>query len=150
MHLILSIIDKYWDQQSLPKAPLPVKHNLTSLINNDDVVHKPYFISAIGSLSYVATGMRPDINFAVNLLARHSKLPGKYQWYCLQHLLGYLSGTSTRCLCLTPHGHIPVLEVYSDESWGGNNSQEHNQIIRLLHHMVFKTPSDCCFIQLPH
>ncbi|MBW0495268.1 hypothetical protein O181_034983 [Austropuccinia psidii MF-1] len=131
-HLILSIINKYWDQQSLQKSPLPVKHNLTTLTNNDNVIRQPDFIAAVGALSFVATGMRPDISFALNLLARHSKFPGKDDWFCLQHLLGYLSGTSTWCLTLTPHGHTPVLEVYSDASLEGECLRMSHGFVRRL------------------
>ncbi|MBW0466907.1 hypothetical protein O181_006622 [Austropuccinia psidii MF-1] len=131
-HLIHSIFDKYWDQRSRSNAPLPVKHNLTSLTNNADIVWWPDFISAIGALNYVATGTQPDISFAVNFLARHSKFPGKHHWYCLQQLIGYLNGTSTTCLSLMPHGRVPVLEVYLDASWGGEFSRtEHGYITRL-------------------
>ncbi|MBW0474508.1 hypothetical protein O181_014223 [Austropuccinia psidii MF-1] len=152
MHLILSIIDKYWDQLSLLKAPLPVKHNLTSLTNNDDVVWQPDFISVIGALIHVTRGMQTDIAFSVNLLKRNSKFQVKEHWYCLQHLLGYLSGTSTRRLSLTPHGRSPVLEVYLDASWGGEFSRTaHGYITRLSgcsiawcsKHLVTVTSSSC-------
>ena len=39
-------------------------------------IEVPY-VSAIGALMYVANFTRPDIAFAVNLLARHSAVPNK-------------------------------------------------------------------------
>jgi hypothetical protein len=38
------------------------------------------YLSAIGALMYVANCTRPDIAFAVNLLARHSAAPTKRHW----------------------------------------------------------------------
>jgi hypothetical protein len=35
------------------------------------------YLSAIGALMYLANNSRPDIEFAVNLLARHSVAPTK-------------------------------------------------------------------------
>ncbi|MBW0531620.1 hypothetical protein O181_071335 [Austropuccinia psidii MF-1] len=116
--LIQSIINKYWDEHHMPQTPLPPKYNVVSLTNDGEIMRQTEFIAAIGALSYVATGTRPDIAFAVNLLARHSKFPGKDHWYCLQYLLGYLSGSIARRLSLMPDNDASGLEVYSDASWG--------------------------------
>ena len=42
------------------------------------------YLSAIGALMYLANSTRPDIAFAVNLLARHSAAPTKRHWYVLK------------------------------------------------------------------
>jgi len=52
----------------------------------------PYF-SAIGALMYLANCTRPDIAFAVNLLARFSSAPTKRHWNGVKHVLRYLQGT---------------------------------------------------------
>ncbi|MBW0479524.1 hypothetical protein O181_019239 [Austropuccinia psidii MF-1] len=121
--LIQSIINKYWDKRHMPQTPLPPKYAMVSLTNDSEIMHQAEFIAAVGALSYVATGTWPDIAFAVNLLARHSKYPGKDHWYCLQYLLGYLSGSITRRLSLIPDVDASGLEVYSDASWGGEFSR---------------------------
>jgi len=51
------------------------------------------YLSAIGALMYLANNTRPDIAFAVNLLARHSNAPTKRQWNGIKHLFRYLRGT---------------------------------------------------------
>ena len=38
------------------------------------------YLSLIGALMYLANSTRPDIAFAVNLLARHSAAPAKRHW----------------------------------------------------------------------
>ena len=53
----------------------------------------PYF-SAIGALMYLANCTRPDIAFAVNLLARYSSAPTQRHWNGNKHILRYLCGTT--------------------------------------------------------
>ncbi|MBW0473867.1 hypothetical protein O181_013582 [Austropuccinia psidii MF-1] len=104
--LIQFIISEYWDGQHVANAPFPPKHNLV--------------------------GTRPDIAFGVNLLARHSKYPGKDHWFFLQHLLGYLDGSITQKLSLIPNRDDLNLKIYSDASWGGEFSRSaHGHLTQL-------------------
>ncbi|CAA7016171.1 unnamed protein product [Microthlaspi erraticum] len=62
--------------------------------NNEDVLgpEVPY-LSAIGALMYLASHTRPDISFAVNLLARFSSCPTRRHWNGIKHIFRYLQGT---------------------------------------------------------
>ena len=51
------------------------------------------YLSAIGALMYLANCTRPDIAFAVNLLARFSSSPTKRHWNGIKHVFRYLRGT---------------------------------------------------------
>ena len=51
------------------------------------------YLSAIGALMYLANHTRPDISFAVNLLARYSSSPTRRHWNGVKHILRYLRGT---------------------------------------------------------
>ena len=51
------------------------------------------YLSAIGALMYLANNTRPDIAFAVNLLARHSADPTRRHWVGVKTILRYLKGT---------------------------------------------------------
>ncbi|KAG7568080.1 GAG-pre-integrase domain [Arabidopsis thaliana x Arabidopsis arenosa] len=63
---------------------------------------KPY-LSAVGALMYLASHTRPDICFAVNLLARFSSYPTQRHWNSIKHLLRYLQGTKDLGLFYTNH-----------------------------------------------
>jgi hypothetical protein len=54
---------------------------------------KVSYLSAIGALMYLANCTRPDIAFAVNLLARYSVAPTKRHWVGVKTILRYLKGT---------------------------------------------------------
>jgi hypothetical protein len=48
------------------------------------------YLSAIGALIYVANCIRPDITFAINLLARHRTTATKYHWMGVKNIFRYL------------------------------------------------------------
>ena len=52
------------------------------------------YLSVIGTLMYIANCIRPDIAFAVNLLARHSACPTKHHWTGVKNIFRYLQGTT--------------------------------------------------------
>ncbi|CAM8902188.1 unnamed protein product [Rhodiola kirilowii] len=64
--------------------------------SNDEEILGPEvpYLSAIGALMYLANNTRPDISFAVNLLARYSSSPTKRHWSGVKHVLRYLRGTN--------------------------------------------------------
>jgi hypothetical protein len=82
---VQKILEKFNVDKSYPAKTLMVVRSLD--IENDPFrprkeeeeilgPHVPY-LSAIGALMYLANNTKPDIVFAVNLLARHSAAPTK-------------------------------------------------------------------------
>ena len=51
------------------------------------------YLSAVGALMYLATCTRPDIAYAVGVLARFNSDPGEAHWKAVKHLLRYLHKT---------------------------------------------------------
>jgi hypothetical protein len=52
------------------------------------------YLSAIGTLMYLANCTRPDIAFSVNLLSRYNSAPTRRHWNGVKHVLRYLRGTT--------------------------------------------------------
>ncbi|KAM0968089.1 hypothetical protein ACFX2J_016395 [Malus domestica] len=52
------------------------------------------YLSAVGTLLYLAQYTRPDIAFSVNLLARCSSIPTIHHWKGVKGVLRYLRGTT--------------------------------------------------------
>ncbi|CAM8886911.1 unnamed protein product [Rhodiola kirilowii] len=75
----------------------------------------PYF-SAIGALMYLTNCTRPNISFAVNLLARFSSAPTKRHWSGIKHVFRYLQGTIDLGL-FYPNNTKPVLTGYADAGY---------------------------------
>ena len=56
------------------------------------------YLSAIGSLMYLANCTLPNIAFYVNLLARYSSAPTQRHWNGTKHILRYLCRTTNMSL----------------------------------------------------
>lgn len=86
-----------------------------------EMVDIPY-MSAVGSLLYLATMSRPDIAFAASALARFNSNPGMIHWKAVKHLLRYVKGTMDMKLVYGPDPAIgdEIFVTYSDADYGGD------------------------------
>jgi hypothetical protein len=100
-------------QSTLPDEPLE--------IHSGEPIGPTEYRSIIGSMMYLASGTRPDISYAVNLLARYSTNPSEKHWEALDYLVGYLKGTAGMKLKYT--GEEESLDLWSDANWGGEHER---------------------------
>jgi hypothetical protein len=70
---------------------------------------KTQYLAAMGALLYRSTYTRPDISFAVSVLARHSQRPCIRLWNGVKHLLRYLRGTEDLDLLYTQGGTTEII-----------------------------------------
>jgi hypothetical protein len=71
------------------------------------------YLAAVGALLYLFTYTRPDISFAVSVLARHNQKPCIRHWNGVKHLFRYLRGTEDLGLLYTTGG-IKEIIGYAD------------------------------------
>ncbi|KAI3740406.1 hypothetical protein L2E82_30835 [Cichorium intybus] len=74
------------------------------------------YLNAIGALMYLTNCTRPDISFAVNLLARFSSSPTKRHWKGIKHIFRYLRGTTDLGL-FYPNNSKQGLVGYADAGY---------------------------------
>jgi hypothetical protein len=84
------------------------------------------YLSAVGSLMYLAVGTRPDISFAVGALSRFNANPGKTHWKQVQHVFKYLAGTKDLALCYGPGQDGTSLQLFSDADYAGDVDSAHS------------------------
>jgi hypothetical protein len=80
------------------------------------------YIHAVRSLMYLAIATRPDIAYAVGVLARFNSNPGKAHWNAVKHLFHYLKGTIDYKLTYGPTVtslSSELFQSYSDADHGG-------------------------------
>lgn len=79
------------------------------------------YMGAVGSLMYLATMTRPDIAYAVGVLARFNSDPRPIHYKAVKHLFRYLKGTMDFKLVYTQQSDPSELfVVYSDADHGGD------------------------------
>ena len=76
------------------------------------------YLSAIGSLQYLATMTRPDIAYAVSFLGRFNNNPGPQHWAAVKHLFRYLQGTKDYRLHYSGSTASLTFSTYSDAAHG--------------------------------
>ena len=74
------------------------------------------YLGAVGALTYLSTFTRPNISFAMGVLACHNQKPSKRHWFAVKHLLQYLQGTEDLGLYYTKYG-LGAITGYADASY---------------------------------
>ena len=72
------------------------------------------YLNSIGCLMYLAQCTRPDIAFAVNLLARYSSKPIRKHWNGIKHIFRYLKGAIDLRLFYSKKSNNTGLVEYTD------------------------------------
>ena len=77
--------------------------------------------STVGALMYAACVTRPDITYAVTVLAQYSARPHTSHFNALKRVLRYLRGTTDQTLTYTGTSDpTPLLVGYTDSDWANN------------------------------
>ncbi|XP_058806785.1 uncharacterized protein LOC131673091 [Phymastichus coffea] len=120
--------------QNTPMITRQVKVRNNKNIEKAEKLGKPEipYREAIGSLMYLANVTRPDIAFAVNLLARKQSNPTIEDWIDVKRIMRYLRGSSD--LGITYRGVTENLEIFTDASFRDNadSSSTSGMVARLF------------------
>jgi len=80
--------------------------------------HVPYR-QAVGALMHLMVATRPDIYFAVGMVARYMDKPQKYDWIAAKRIFRYLQGTKSHGIAFQVSSPV-ILECFSDADWAGD------------------------------
>lgn len=100
----------------------PMTEDALSLFESDtseDYSDPPFpFASLIGELMWLAMNARPEIAYAVQTLAKFTKLPKQCHWIAAKRVLRYLKGTANVCLRFSSGKGAQQLPIgYCDADW---------------------------------
>lgn len=102
------------------KSPMDCSVKLSESKNEEKVIEKRFpYREAVGSLNYVALISRPDISYAVNILARFSNSPSELHWKAVKHVMRYLKSTIKFSLCYSGKAEDELVG-YCDSDYAGD------------------------------
>lgn len=118
---ILELVNEFKITDTLP---IPMKENLKyklAKVSDLNEEEKTTYRSLLGKLMFIMVATRPDISYAVSLLARFMTNPTKEQHESALNVVRYLNGTRDLTIVFKRR-HIDDYDLvaYSDSDWGGN------------------------------
>ena len=123
---ILDMLERYGQADSTPvKTPMVPGTNLSvsmAPVSSEDkeYMKKVPYISAVGSLLFLALATRPDIAHTVSVLCRFNSNPGIAHWKSVKHLFRYLRGTLDYRLVYGPTDSKELFTSFCDADHAGN------------------------------
>ncbi|KAF1322206.1 Integrase catalytic core protein, partial [Globisporangium splendens] len=98
----------------------PVDISLKMMKGDAEVpaVDVPYR-EAVGALMHLMCATRPDIAFAVGMVARFMESPQDVHWTAVKRIFRYLQGTNTHGIRFDPSGGLDF-KCFSDADWAGD------------------------------
>ena len=106
----------------------PQKDQFRPRESDEDILGlKVPYLNTIGALMYLAQCTRPDITFAVNLLARFSSEPTRRHWNEIKHIFRYLRGTIDLGLYYSKESTTSGLVGYFDAGYRSNPHKARSQ-----------------------
>jgi hypothetical protein len=111
------------------RSPIKLTDLLSNLSNGSMDVD---YLSRISCLLYLSQGLRPDITFAVNFLARFSMKPDASHWDALEHLISYVRYSASLSLpIIASQPFNSGITTYVDANWGGEGARSVQGFISL-------------------
>ena len=111
---------------------ISLESTLVKATDDSDIFDKEKYQSAVGSLLYLSTKTRPDINYAVCNVAKYCSNPTTRHWCAVKRIFRYIKGTCDMGILYDSHNSSECIG-YSDADWAGDKSDR-------------KSTSGYCFI----
>jgi hypothetical protein len=117
---INNLLEKY-GMEHCRKSPTPMvpRQQLRSLkecpeLEKASAAEHSRFMSAVGSIQYIASVTRPDLSFAAHALARHMSASAKEHWQAALHVMRYLQSTKNLGITFGGSENKSLVEAYTD------------------------------------
>ena len=124
-----SMLERFGMNEAKPAStPLPAGLKLERSKSPQSPDNRKLYQSIVGSLTYAATGTRPDISHAVGFLGQFNAYSDRRHLKAALHVLRYLKGTRTFGMAYGGPGTPLKLKGYTDTAYADQAQTSHSSI----------------------
>jgi hypothetical protein len=107
-------------QEACKQVKTPISEIYVETKEDEMITSDEYPIrEAIGCLTYIANGTRPDLSVAINNVARFLTRPRKRLWKATQKIIKYLAATTELGLHISSGSNLTI-QGYADADYAGD------------------------------
>ena len=99
-------------------SPVDISTKMIKVDGQATAIDAPYR-EAVGALMHLMCATRPDIAFAVGMVARFMDSPQEVHWTAVKRVFRYLQGTKTHGIRFKSSGDLDF-KCFSDANWAGD------------------------------
>ena len=104
------------DENDTTEVTHPIQGTYAPHERDDEPIDSTWYRGVVGAINYAAGMTRPDLLFAMSVLAEHCNAPTRLQWRMVKRTVKYLRDTSDRALVFDGDDDWR-LTVYADASY---------------------------------
>lgn len=120
-HYAQKLLDRFEMSDCKPVSTPMQKDGIADCDKEQNSITYPYR-EAVGALTYLAVGTRPDLSYAVSVVSRTLEAPSKEDLHKLKRILRYIKGTLDYGIVYKRNFNAGILDCYSDSDHGGDNT----------------------------
>ena len=118
---LVDLLETFKMSDCTPRStPLDPNKSLQKATAEESLACKRPYRELVGGLMYAAGICRPDLSFAVGVLARFGSCFGEAHWEAGMHVLRYIKGTIDLALIYDANGQPAPSISFVDADWGGD------------------------------
>lgn len=123
---IQEVLERFGLANAKPiSMPISDRNALSKAKPEEQQANQSLYQQAIGCLTWISKGTRPDIQYAVGQLSQHCSEPTVRHWNAVLRVMRYLKGTAEYSLSYSANQQLK-LQGYCDADYAGDTDERHS------------------------
>ncbi|KAL3699066.1 hypothetical protein R1sor_017088 [Riccia sorocarpa] len=117
---IETLVERFGPKDAYPMSTPADPNTKLQASDNSDDMELVLYQEAVGSIMFAFLGSRPDIAYALSIVAKYCSNPCRAHWEAVKRILRYLKGTSDYRLCFRPDGKTNIIHGFCDADYAAD------------------------------